>query len=69
MKGRKSAVFELPAGLEREPPGLVVELARGRAVIVDTRSRRAALSRLADVVERAAMAFARQVDSVGALSR
>ena len=69
VKGRKSSVFELPADLEREPPGLVVELARGRAVIVDTRSRRAALSRLADVVERAAMAFARQVDSVGALSR
>ena len=69
VKGRKSAVFELPAGLDREPPGLVVELARGRAVIVDTRSRRAALSRLADVVERAAMAFAREVDSVGALSR
>ncbi len=68
VKGRKSAVFELPAGLDREPPGRVVELSRGRAVIVDTRSRRAALSRLADVVERAAMAFAREVDSVGALS-
>jgi len=69
VKGRKSAVFELPAGLDREPPGRVVELPRGRAVIVDTRSRRAALARLADVVERAAMAFAREVDSVGALSR
>lgn len=69
VKGRKSAVFELPAGLDREPPGRVVELSRGRAVIVDTRSRRAALARLADVVERAALAFAREVDSVGALSR
>ncbi len=69
VKGRKSAVFELPVGLDREPPGRVVELSRGRAVIVDTRSRRAALSRLADVVERAAMAFAKEVDSVGALSR
>ncbi|MDE2769002.1 MAG: hypothetical protein OXO54_04800 [Chloroflexota bacterium] len=69
VKGRKSAVFELPADLDREPPGRVVELLRGRAVIVDTRSRRAALSRLADVVERAALAFAREVDSVGALSR
>lgn len=69
VKGRKSAVFELPADLGREPPGRVVELSRGRAVIVDTRSRRAALSRLADVVERAAMAFAKEVDSVGALSR
>lgn len=69
VKGRKSAVFELPAGLDREPPGLVVELSRGRAVIVDTRSRRAALARLADVVERAALAFATEVDSVGALSR
>lgn len=69
VKGRKSAVFELPADLDRKPPGRVVELSRGRAVIVDTRSRRAALARLADVVERAAMAFAREVDSVGALSR
>ena len=69
VTGRKSVVFELPADLGREPPGRIVELSRGRAVIVDTRSRRAALSRLADVVERAAMAFAKEVDSVGALSR
>ena len=55
--GRKSVVFELPANLEREPPGQVIELARGRAVIVDTRTRRAALSRLADAVERAAELF------------
>jgi hypothetical protein len=68
VTGRKSVAFELPADLDREPPGQVVELPRGRAVIVDTRSRRAALSRLADVVERTAMAFAREVDSVGALS-
>ena len=69
VTGRKSVVFELPADLDREPPGQVVKLPRGRAVIVDTRSRRAALRRLADVVERAAMAFAKEVDSVGALSR
>ena len=54
----KSVVFELPADLDREVPGRVVELSRGRAVIVDTRSRRAALDRLADVVEQAAAAFA-----------
>ncbi len=69
VTGRKSMVFELPADLDREPPGKVVELPRGRAVIVDTRSRRAALGRLADVVERAALAFAKEVDSVGALTR
>lgn len=69
VTGRKSVVFELPPDLDREPPGQVVELPRGRAVIVDTRSRRAALGRLADVVERAALAFAKAVDSVGALSR
>ena len=69
VTGRKSVVFELPADLDREPPGQVVELPRGRAVIVDTRSRRAALGRLADVVERAALAFAKEVDSVGALTR
>ena len=39
VTGRKSAVFELPADLNREPPGQVVELPRGRAVIVDTPSR------------------------------
>ena len=69
VTGRKSVVFELPADLNREPPGQVVGLPRGRAVIVDTRGRRAAVARLADVVERAALAFAREVDSVGALSR
>ena len=65
VTGRKSVVFELPPNLKREVPGQVVELARGRAVIVETRSRRAALGRLADVVERAAAAFARAVDSSG----
>ena len=69
VTGRKSVVFELPVDLEREPPGRIVELPRGRAVIVDTRSRRAALSRLADVVERAALAFGKAVDSIGVLSR
>ena len=58
VMGRKSVVFELPPDLDREVPGPVVELTRGRAVIVDTRGRRAALGRLADVVERAAAAFA-----------
>ena len=58
VTGRKSVVFELPSDLDREVPGPVVQLARGRAVIVDTRSRRAALDRLADVVEQAAAAFA-----------
>ena len=58
VTGRKSVVFELPSDLDREVPGPVVQLERGRAVIVDTRSRRAALDRLADVVEQAAAAFA-----------
>ena len=68
VTGRKSVVFELPADLDREVPGRVVELSRGRAVIVDTRARRAALTRLADVVERAAEAFGKAVDSIGVLS-
>ena len=68
VTGRKSVVFELPADLDREVPGRVVELSRGRAVIVDTRARRAALTRLADVVECAAEAFGKAVDSIGVLS-
>ena len=69
VMGRKSAVFELPADLDREPPGRIVELSRGRAVIVDSRARRAALTRLADVVERAALSFGEAVDIIGELSR
>ena len=69
VMGRKSVVFVLPADLEREPPGRIVELSRGRAVIVDSRARRAALTRLADVVERAALRFGEAVDIIGKLSR
>ena len=69
VMGRKSVVFVLPADLEREPPGRIVELSRGRAVIVDSRARRAALTRLADVVERAALSFGEAVDIICKLSR
>lgn len=68
VKGRKSVVFELPPNLDRRVPGPVVQLPRGRAVIVDTRARRAALARLADVVERVAEAFAKAVGTVGRVS-
>ena len=50
VMGRKSMVFELPQQVnETEVPGHVIHASRGRGVIVDTKDRRAALGRLADV--------------------
>ena len=50
VMGRKSMVFELPRHVsEAEVPGRVIQASRGRGVIVDTKDRRAALGRLADV--------------------
>jgi hypothetical protein len=50
VMGRISMVFELPQQVhEAEVPGCVIHASRGRGVIVDTKDRRAALGRLADV--------------------
>ncbi len=66
VPGRKSMVFALPPPLaDADVPGPVLRLPRGRAVVVETRSRRAAAVRLAEVTANAVAGFAAAVDRAG----
>lgn len=53
VTGRKSMVFEMPIGVSaKHVPGTVIDLPRGRAVIVESQRRLSGLARLADLLVR-----------------
>lgn len=60
VKGRKSLVFEMPIGVSAQHvPGPVIDLPRGRAVIVESQRRLSGLAQLADLLVRMIRDFER----------